>query len=484
MANDYKFDQPVLLEQSSSWSRAIAWGIFGITAFTITWASVFKIDEAIHVTGKLEPKAPVTDIQAPVGGVVKTIHVKDGESVQQGKLLVSLEKNTAEAELGSLQNIRTALIHENNFYRNQMESVSPVIVRQKAALLAIKPEIALLTQSRAAFVAENQLYRAQLQNSSVIALTPEQNLRLQERQKQQTSLLAGTQMEIEQAKQQYLQNQTQLVNAKEVLEINQKILKNLDSLAKKGAYPRLQTLKQEQDVRIKTAEVAKLDQEQQRLKIAIAQAQAKLQNTSAQSKEDIFARITTNDKSIAEIDSQLTKIILENQKKISEIDSKVSQTKTTLKYQSITSPINGTVFELKAKTPGYVTTSSEPILKIVPKDNLVAKVYITNRDIGFVHEGQQVDVRIDSFPFQEYGDIKGELIEIGSDALPPDQVYQYWRFPAKVRLTGQTLKIAGRHVALQSGMSINANVKLRKRTIMSIFTDFLVQKTESLKFVR
>ncbi len=310
------------------------------------------------------------------------------------------------------------------------------------------------------------------------------NLRLQARQKRQNSLLNGTQMEIEQAKQQYLQNQTQLVNAKEVLAINQKILKNLDSLAKKGAYPRLQTLKQEQDVRIKTAEVTKLEQEQQRLKITIAQAQAKLQNTSVQSKEDIFARITTNDKSIAEIDSQLTKVILENQKKISEIDSKISQTKTTLKYQNITSPIDGTVFELKAKNPGFVTTSSEPILKIVPKDNLVAKVYITNRDIGFVHEGQQVDVRIDSFPFQEYGDIKGELTEIGSDALPPDQVYQYWRFPAKVRLTGQTLQIAGRHVPLQSGMSINANVKLRKRTIMSIFTDFLVQKTESLKFVR
>ncbi|WP_230968271.1 HlyD family efflux transporter periplasmic adaptor subunit, partial [Nostoc sp. WHI] len=116
--------------------------------------------------------------------------------------------------------------------------------------------------------------------------------------------------------------------------------------------------------------------------------------------------------------------------------------------------------------------------------NLVANVYITNRDIGFVKEGQQVDVRIDSFPFQEYGDIKGELIEIGSDALPPDQVYNFWRFSAKVRLHGQKLLINQRQVPLQSGMSINANVKLRQRTIMSIFTDFLVQKTESLKSLR
>lgn len=115
---------------------------------------------------------------------------------------------------------------------------------------------------------------------------------------------------------------------------------------------------------------------------------------------------------------------------------------------------------------------------------MVANVYITNRDIGFVRERQQVDVRIDSFPFQEYGDIKGELIEIGSDALPPDQVYKFWRFSAKVRLHGQKLLINQRQIPLQSGMSIDANVKLRQRTIMSIFTDFLVQKTESLKSLR
>jgi HlyD family secretion protein len=205
----------------------------------------------------------------------------------------------------------------------------------------------------------------------------------------------------------------------------------------------------------------------------------------------LLARITTNDKSIAEIDSQLTKVIVDNQKRIyeinsqiSQIDSELSKAKTTLKYQKISSPFDGTIFELKAKTSGFVVNSSEPILKIVPNDNLIAKVYITNPDIGFVKEGQKVDVRIDSFPFQQYGDIKGELLTIGSDALPPDEVYSYYRFPAKVRLDRQTLLINNRQLPLQSGMSINANIKLRKRTVMSLFTDFLVKKAESLKYIR
>jgi hemolysin D len=131
-----------------------------------------------------------------------------------------------------------------------------------------------------------------------------------------------------------------------------------------------------------------------------------------------------------------------------------------------------------------VVTSSEPILKVVPDDALVAKIYITNKDIGFVKEGMTVDVRVDSFPFSEFGDVKGKLVWVGSDALPPDQIYPFYRFPAKVRLERQSISINGRNVLLQSGMSVSGNIKLRERTVMSIFTDMFSSSVESLKFVR
>ncbi|MBD2774261.1 HlyD family efflux transporter periplasmic adaptor subunit [Iningainema tapete] len=500
MTIQYDFDQPVLLQQSPMWSRTIAWGIVGVTTFTIIWASVFKIDESIPVNGKLEPKAPVTDIQAPVGGVVKLIHVKDGEQVKKGETLISLEQTTTHAELESLKKSRVArlqekqaLEQENAFYRNQVKgATSPELVAQHANLLKISPQLAFLTKSRAAIASENQLYRAQLRGSTAgVTLSPEQKLRLQSRQLELQSRLQVASLEIGQTQEQLHQTQVQLVSAKQTLAINQDILSRLELVAREGAISRVQVLKQQQDVESKQAEINRLTKEQQRLKLAIAQAKEKLSNTAALSQEELLARITTNDKSIAEIDSQLTKVIVDNQKRIYEINSQISQIDSelskaivNLKYQKITSPVDGTVFELKAKTPGFVVNSSEPILKIVPKDNLIAKVYITNRDIGFVKEGQKVDVRIDSFPFQEYGDIKGELLTIGSDALPPDQVYPYHRFPAKVRLDKQAMLSNNRQLILQSGMSINANIKLRQRTIMSIFTDFFVQKAESLKSIR
>jgi HlyD family secretion protein len=124
-------------------------------------------------------------------------------------------------------------------------------------------------------------------------------------------------------------------------------------------------------------------------------------------------------------------------------------------------------------------------MQIVPQESLTAEVFVTNKDIGFVRKNMKVDVRIDSFPFSEFGDIKGEVFEIGSDALPPDQDHQFYRFPVRVHLDKQTLSVPGREIPLQSGMSISANIKVREeRTVMSLFTELFTKQTESLKEVR
>ena len=171
--------------------------------------------------------------------------------------------------------------------------------------------------------------------------------------------------------------------------------------------------------------------------MAINQSQKKLQNTAALFREDLLTKIADNEKRLAEIDSQLTKIMVENNKRLAEIDAQLSQAQQTLQYQALQSPVNGTVFELKAHTPGFVANSSQPILKIVPDDTLVAKVFITNKDIGFVKEGMAADIRIDSFPFSEFGDVKGHLVWIGSDALPPDQIHPGQTHLKLTKLNGQ-----------------------------------------------
>jgi len=303
------------------------------------------------------------------------------------------------------------------------------------------------------------------------------------------------------------------------LKISGDIVQSLESITKEGAFPVLQLRRQQQDflnqqqnfltqnqqILQREQQIIQLQQqileqqnnikntesqgkqfaeEEKRLVFEIAQLQEQFRNAAAASAEDLFSKITANDKNLAEIDSQISKAIIDNDKRIAEIDSQLSQAKVTLQYQEVRSPSDGIIFDLKATSPGYVANPSQPILKIVPEDDLTAKIYITNKDIGFVKEGMKVDVRIDSFPFSEFGDVKGEIIWIGSDALPPEEARPYYSFPAKIRLDKQSLIIRDRPVKLQSGMSVTTNVRVRSRTVMSIFTDLFVKQIDSLRNVR
>lgn len=482
-----KITPSVVLRQSPFLSRAIVWGLIAVTTSAVIWANVAKIEEAIPTQGKLEPQETVKEVQAPVNGVVKTVYVKDGQRVSRGDLLLRLDPTAAQAQLKSFKKIRTALTQENQFYRAQISGQNaPSITEQSISQLKLPPGLESLTKSRAALSAENRLYRLQLSGiSQSINLTPEEQARLQFSYAELNSRIASDKLAIEQSEKQLGENQAQLSSAKDIRAVNQTILNSIEPLTKQGAIARIQFLKQQQEVRTRQAEVERLTQEQARLRFAIAQSKEKLQNTIVAAKKDLLTKIADNEKQIAQIDSELNKAIIENEKKIAEIDSQMSQTKLTLQYQEIRSPVDGIVFDMQARFPGFVVVnSSQPILKIVPNDALMAKVFITNKDIGFVKEGMKADVRIDSFPFSEFGDIKGELVWIGSDALPPDEVRKVYTFPAKIRLQSQSLVVNNRELPLQSGMSISANIKVRNRTVISIFTDMFAKEFDNLKSVR
>jgi hemolysin D len=474
-----KFEQPVILKQPRKWSRAILWGLMLATTGTVVWANIAKIEEAVSATGKLEPSGATKDVQAPVGGVVKDIFVEDGKQVKAGDKLIVLDNTTAKAQLESLQKIRTSLTQENQFYQSQLRGVVA-----NTSTLQVPASILDLTKSRSALVAENQVYRSQLDGVAAGKLSVEQRERLNGTQIELDARVAAASLEIDQLRRQLEQADIRIASTKDTLKMNQGILNNISGLAKQGAISQLQLLKQQEEVRNAQSQLDQLIKEKFKLQAEIAEGKAKLVNTQAISRKDWLDRIAENAKRIAEIDSQMNKSIVENSKRMAEIDSQISQSKMNLKYQVITAPVNGTIFELKAKSSGFVVTGSEPILKVVPTDKLIAKVFITNKDIGFVKEGMTVDVRIDSFPLSEFGDIKGKLVSIGSDALPPDQIYPFYRFPAKVELQTQHLKVNKRNIVLQSGMGVSTNIKIRDRTVMSIFADMFSSNVESLKNVR
>lgn len=167
---------------------------------------------------------------------------------------------------------------------------------------------------------------------------------------------------------------------------------------------------------------------------------------------------------------------------ISQILTEQTSTSVSSRYQQVRSPVDGMVFNLRPTAPGFVAQASEPIMKVVPFAHLQAKIEIPSRDIGFVHAGQRADISIDSFPASDFGVLAGKVTSIGSDALPPDQLKPDYRFPAIVTLDHQNLQLSnGASLPLQAGMSLTANVKLRKVSYLQLILGEFRNKADSLR---
>ena len=172
----------------------------------------------------------------------------------------------------------------------------------------------------------------------------------------------------------------------------------------------------------------------------------------------------------------------ELQGNLADLRSKLIELNVNIRYQAIRAPEAGLVFELKPKSRGFVAQTSEPVMKIVPFDRLEARVEVPSKDIGFVQVGKAADISIDSFPASDFGVLQGTVRKIGSDALPPDQLTQFYRFPVDIRLNSQQLKLkSGVSLPLQVGMSITANVKLRKVTYLQLLLSDFKDKAKSLQ---
>lgn len=484
--NYVNFDQAVLLRQSPILSRTIMLSLILLACFGITWAYFAKIEQVVPATGQLKPQGSIKEVQAPVNGVVKSVHVKDGQKVNPGDLLLTFETVATVAELDSLNNIRQALIEENEIYRRLMANSYTTASELEFIRAKLPANAEFLLKSRTALVNENELLRAELSNLNTVAgLGVDEQQRLQFAQKEFDSRSAAAQLEVEKTRKELAQIRVRKSDTQSSLAIQQQILDKIKILAEEGGISQLQYLNQQQQVQRLTAEVDQLEQELQRLQFSIEQRQEQLKNTVAASGKSVLEKIADNKKRIAEIDSQFMRILLSNDQRLADVNSKISQVQLNFEYQELRAPVGGTIFELQAKTPGFVANASQTLVQIVPDDNFLAEVFITNRDIGFVREGMKTDVRIESFPFSQFGDIKGQVTSIGSDALPPDQIYQFYRFPATISLDKQYLDAHGRKISLQSGMSISANIRVREdRTVMNLFTEMFNKQFDSLKEVR
>ena len=179
---------------------------------------------------------------------------------------------------------------------------------------------------------------------------------------------------------------------------------------------------------------------------------------------------------------------------LAELTSRLAEIRVTLRYQQLKSPVDGVVFDLQPTASGFTAQSTQTVMKVVPFGSLEAKVEVPSNKIGFVKipvgcpkelsACMNADISIDSYPSTDFGVIEGRVTRIGSDALAPDQQEQRQElsFPVTIKLNQQTLELkSGSKLPLQVGMSLTANIKLRKVSYLQLLLGEFQDKAESLQ---
>lgn len=422
----WQFNQSVLLKKQKKGSSVLVWAGVGTVALLGVWAVTAPLAESIAVQGKLEPGNSTKRIDAPVPGVVEEVLVEEGQTVRKGDPLVRFDLRDPRSKLASAESVRERLLNENLI---------------AAATLG--------------------------DSSATNGLTPNQRQQLSSQSEELASRRETVKQELRKAESRLTGNRASLATYRN-------IANRYAELEKSGAISEVQVLEARNTVQELETKVAEEQREISRLR-------AELVNTGA----------LTN--------VELRRKVEENLSTISSLDNDISQARLQIQYGLLTAPADGVVFDIEV-SPGSVvaqgtgasaSTSTKPLMKVVPQDGLQARVYLPNTAIGFVKPGLPANLSIDAFQAGDFGTVPAVVERVGSDALNAeeqtrvlgtDAVGLY--YPAVLKLKQQGIQLRTEEAPLQAGMSLTADIVLRERRFINIFTSFLEDQRRNLERMR
>ena len=412
--------------------RAIGWTLMLLFLLTIAWATLGSADIVAVAQGRIIPNGHNKVIQPLEMSMIKTIHVHEGAQVAAGETLVDLDDQSVRADLQNIQQELSNLEQEHT----RLTILEKLL---QSDVLPVKPAVT----ADGLTLLQRQLLSAQWSEhqANLKALQAERR----KRQAEQVSL------------------QQQVHKLEAVLPLVAKRAATLQRLSEKKFL----------------GESEFLEMEQERLEIENDLA------TNRKRADEIIA-------AIAEIDAQkeqvqrrfLSQVLLErqqNRKRSEALIQEQVKAASRLNAYTLVSPIDGVVQQLAVHTLGGIVTPAQQLMVIIP-DQAVLEVeaLVENRDIGFVREGQQVEVKIDAFPFTKYGIIPAEVTDLSNDAIN-DEV-KGLVYKAKVTLKESRIRVDQKWVNLSPGMTVTAEVKTGTRRLIEFFLAPLLRyRQESIR---
>ncbi|HEY9596776.1 MAG TPA: HlyD family efflux transporter periplasmic adaptor subunit, partial [Cyanophyceae cyanobacterium] len=191
------------------------------------------------------------------------------------------------------------------------------------------------------------------------------------------------------------------------------------------------------------------------LKAELAQKQAEGQRTQIEAQQQI-----------QQLEVETTQL----KAKIAETQNLLNQSKTKLKERYLYAPVDGVVSSLNVKNIGEVVEPSQTVAEVAPKNApLILLASLPNQEAGFVKAGMSVQVRLDAYPYQDYGLIPGKVTSISPDTKPDQQLGSIYQ--VKVALDRNSVTSEQGSIQFKAGQTASADIIIRRRRIADILLD-------------
>lgn len=418
-------------------SVAPKWAARLIMAFALLallWSWFGHIDIVATATGKISSGSRSKTIQPLETAVVKAIYVRDGQHVKKGETLVELEAIGSDSDVAqSEQALQAAQLSK---------------LRYEAVLTALNtqtPPHIDVAQAQSLNIAQTDIEAAQILAQNQYQAWAAQDAQLH-------SALRGHQAELQSAK-----AQEQKLISVGIIE-NQKTADyqklKADNFISEHAYLEQQSksISNQNDLKSTRSQI-------QQIQAAISQAEQNRHLNTQNLKRDTLDALRQANEQIDQYQSQT---------------NKAKQRQQLMRIQS---PVDGTVQELATYTLGGVVQAAQKIMVIAPNDEqMEVEALVLNKDIGFVHAGQDVVIKIESFPYTRYGYITGKVKSISHDAMTHEQLGLV--YTALISLDKHTLTIEGKTIHLTAGMNVTAEIKTGKRRVLDYLLSPLQTKID------
>lgn len=196
----------------------------------------------------------------------------------------------------------------------------------------------------------------------------------------------------------------------------------------------------------------------QQYALAVEQTDLKISDTKTQYNAQINSKIS-------EIESQIT-----------EIETSLEKYRLSKEYQNITAPVNGYINSIAVNTIGEAVTSAEQLITIVPDNTPVEMVcYVKNMDIADIEIGMETEIKLEAYPYNKYGTVKGTVKYISPSSFSSEQMGSVYHVKIEVADVPEGINVI-------AGLSGSVEIKTDKRTVMEYFLDPIIKGFgESLK---